>query len=178
MNDEYVIVGGELYHYGVPGMKWGHRKATYVDPKDYINTKKFKKDAKAQYKAAKIKAERTWDRETDAIDRRLEKKYAGKNSKQDKKEYYKEVDASYNESYNKARKAISDAKTQYKAAKVQAKAMKKMEKIQAKEIKEYYRQECLKGKSFLEKAWIKFGGGDKIYADSMYELNKRYPKGK
>lgn len=26
MNKEYVIVNGELRHWGVPGMKWGHRK--------------------------------------------------------------------------------------------------------------------------------------------------------
>jgi hypothetical protein len=27
MSNEYVIVNGELMHYGVPGMRWGHRKA-------------------------------------------------------------------------------------------------------------------------------------------------------
>lgn len=26
MNDDYVIINGELYHYGVKGMRWGHRK--------------------------------------------------------------------------------------------------------------------------------------------------------
>lgn len=26
MNNDYVIVNGELYHYGVKGMRWGHRK--------------------------------------------------------------------------------------------------------------------------------------------------------
>lgn len=26
-NNDYIIVNGELYHYGVPGMKWGRRKS-------------------------------------------------------------------------------------------------------------------------------------------------------
>lgn len=27
---DYIFVGNELYHYGVPGMRWGHRKARPV----------------------------------------------------------------------------------------------------------------------------------------------------
>lgn len=32
MSSNYVIYNGELYHYGVKGMKWGVRKKSFVDP--------------------------------------------------------------------------------------------------------------------------------------------------
>ena len=32
---DYVIYNGELYHHGVPGMKWGVRKSYDYDPDEY-----------------------------------------------------------------------------------------------------------------------------------------------
>lgn len=48
MNTEYIIVNGELYHYGVPGMRWGHRKR-----EDIERAKQGYKDAKREYKLAR-----------------------------------------------------------------------------------------------------------------------------
>ena len=42
--DDYIIRDGELYHYGVPGMKWGVRKSVYKSM-----TKGQRKAAKKQY---------------------------------------------------------------------------------------------------------------------------------
>ena len=56
---DYVIVNGELYHYGVPGMRWGVRKTSYVPGVQYSDRqkKKFKRQAvsilKGQSKEAK-----------------------------------------------------------------------------------------------------------------------------
>lgn len=45
MEYNVITVGGELYHYGVPGMKWGHRKS-YVD---YYNARANRYAQRAQY---------------------------------------------------------------------------------------------------------------------------------
>lgn len=52
----YVIIGGELYHYGVPGMKWGVRKK-YYNQDGSLNAagqaRQNYKDAKSAYRQTK-----------------------------------------------------------------------------------------------------------------------------
>ena len=48
MSNYILTADGELYHYGVPGMKWGQRKAAYASEKGAY--KKAKKDYKAARK--------------------------------------------------------------------------------------------------------------------------------
>lgn len=63
----YVIVGGELCHYGVPGMKWGVRRYTNADGS--LNAKGIKKYARKgyaedSYNSNKTRAGKVYDRYT------------------------------------------------------------------------------------------------------------------
>lgn len=53
MND-YIIVNGELTHFGVPGMKWGHRKK-YTTTHELNKRRARYEDAREQYEYASRK---------------------------------------------------------------------------------------------------------------------------
>lgn len=40
--NNYIYYNGELYHYGVPGMKWGHRKNVHPDHSSVHNRKRIR----------------------------------------------------------------------------------------------------------------------------------------
>lgn len=97
-NNDYILTsnGGfistdELYHYGVPGMKWGVRK------KSYESEKSAYKQAKKDFKAARRNLRKSsWT----AVGRKGLSKYSKAENK-----------------YNKAELDMISAKAKYKAAK-------------------------------------------------------------
>ena len=118
----YIIHNGELCHYGVPGMKWGIRKA--------------RQEAKANYKAAKKKALSKYYNTTEKIDEKYELKDFTKGGKG----YSKADKAAMDKADAKYKSDISKAKTEYKSAK--AAATKKhhdvWDKAETRALRNYY----------------------------------------
>lgn len=109
-----VTINGELYHYGVKGMKWGRRKASYDSSpvgnakRKMVEAKKAKKAANREYSKSFNKATTLWGA-------------YGPNSKK-----YTDDLVRTAENANKADKAYLAAKKSYKKAKSDAKINKKI----------------------------------------------------
>ena len=108
---EFYHSSNELYHYGVKGMRWGHRKASYQNTavrtsaqrQAYLNARATKQVATKEFKKAYNKAyngslaayspfkkhrqanEKRWD---DAFEKAMTSRNADKAYKNAKKEYH------------------------------------------------------------------------------------------
>ena len=100
----YIIVGGELYHYGVPGMRWGHRKARPVSAE-----RARMQSAKAAYKKSNKEYSKAYNKAYNYSSRHMISQWANGHKRA-------ESDRRWGDAYDKAVKANSD-KAAYKQAK-------------------------------------------------------------
>lgn len=92
-NNNYILISSEsflseeeLYHYGVPGMKWGHRKAKLLDKANISRQSAKEWDEMAKYAAQKGKTKLAAKyKKNAALDRadasKYEKQASGKSPK-------------------------------------------------------------------------------------------------
>lgn len=104
----------ELMHYGVPGMKWGHRKALP------ISSQRARYDAaKQQYKADKKAYSKAYDKAYSYSGRHLISQFVGKKQKAESDRRWKDVDnkaTQLNKSKSAMKKAKKDRKQSIKNA--------------------------------------------------------------
>lgn len=148
----------ELYHYGVPGMKWGHRKAQPIVSGSVRAAKVKMQQAKANKKAASKSFNKAY-RNDSSIIRQLQF------NKADNKRSYKDLETAAAKSYK--------ADKEYKKLKKAYKSVKKMEKQKVRDIKNKYAAEYRNDKSPVGQIISRMLGTDKNYADMMYNANRK-----
>ena len=166
-NDGLVNVD-DLMHYGVPGMRWGHRKNRYAGVSTDGSKRRAAEKARQQMIAAR-KNKRVKQKEFDKAF----------NESNKLKNWFGERGARAADAAERAANSSNRADKQYKSAKKAYKAAKKMANLEAKAVKEKYKEEYMKGASAAGKVYAKLTGSHKYYADMMYGINNgTYKKSK
>lgn len=182
----------ELYHYGVPGMRWGKRKNKEIREtrKEYHNLNRQIRRAGAK----RIFSKSTYLAGHDNLekDKAARKNIANLKNKRDQAAF-KAIDARAKDAYNKKLARTGDVnKAERASIKVHYKAMKKDThgrgrigsvadvKTGSQQGKYYDHMVKTKGKEYANKVEKKYnnktlrdlGGAVAIYAGTMYLLNK------
>ena len=145
----------ELKHYGVPGMKWGHRKAqTEVGA-----ARKAYRQANREYTKSFNKA---YNRSAAALSPFKKHRQANDARWQDA------VDKA--EAANKAKATLKKAKATAKAKVKAERALAKIEKQNKKDFIKTRSKEIQKGSSVVGKIWNAYTGSHKIQAEIEYNL--------
>lgn len=137
----------ELKHYGVPGMKWGVRKAKYTT-------------VRQAYKNARVK-------EVEARKQEIQNsKGKGMTARRAIKNAKKAGEAARWQS-------IKDDKAANKQARAAKRALAKMEKAKYKDFVNQRSKEILAGESVAGKIWDVVTNGHKYQAQIEYNIDKR-----
>lgn len=155
----------ELYHYGVPGMKWGKRKARPSPTTDGSAKKAYEK---AKTKTAKARDDR--DAAKTLYNKSFNRAYNKNRPYSLSKEKRQASTERWDEAISKADK-LNQATAKYKAAKKAEKAAKKMAKVEAKAVKKAYRKQYMDGQNAAGKVWAKLTDVDRHYAEISYKQN-------
>ena len=158
-NDGLVNVD-ELMHYGVPGMRWGHRKNRYAG----VSTDGSKRRAAEQARQQMIAAKKNKRAKQKAYDKAFNEQAKLKN-------WFGERGEKAGAAAERAANSSNRADKQYKAAKKAYKAAKKMANLEAKAVKQKYKDEYMKGSSAVGKLYAKLTDSHKYYANTMYNIN-------
>ena len=164
----YTPSSDDIIHYGVLGIRWGHRKAIIPSVSQVSTNRAVNKatDAKAKMQSAK-KAYKT-------ANKKFDKAYRNSNSWILNSQFDKKDNKRRKDEMMKAAQKAEAAQKAYKKAKANYKLSDKRAKSMVKDIKKQYRKQYMAGESFIGKMYGKVSGSDRTYADLQYEFNRNH----
>lgn len=178
MSDYRIVCSDELYHYGVPGMRWGHRKSVYDINANYYNRRADKLTKKANVSRTMASMNKHAASQGKGLISKANSinanYYNKKANKLETRANKNRTMASMNEAASKQRKAAKLEKGRVKAQKLESSmSKKKVSELNAKNKKRG--EDYVKKQSIIGSAVKGYRGTKDVYA-SFNQNPTRYQK--
>lgn len=181
-NADNMYIGGfsnnnELYHYGIPGMKWGHRKNTSynIEKQWYNDIKNAKKSRKDRDKKYAITSKQKYKSDI----KKANSNYSTKMKKYKNSEEYKNREAKKKKIVKTGAKIAAGALAAYGAYKLSKVATKKIREIGYNKYKEAEQNDANRiYKEAMNRLnhEVNFAKGNKYYKNGYGEVAGKYGK--